>query len=78
MSLNDETCKAEIEAVMGELVDLLAAFQKADIDPRVWSQLSVYVPRVKRLETAINRYLADDFSCNGGAEQMFNEAMGTQ
>lgn len=75
MSLNDETCKAEIEATMGELVDLLAAFPRAEIDPRAWSQLAIYVPRVKRLEAAINRYLADDFSCNGGAEMLFNDAL---
>ena len=32
--------------------------------------------RIDRLETAINRYLADDFGCNGGAQIMFEEALG--
>lgn len=31
--------------------------------------------RVKKLEAAITRYLAGDYSCNGGAEFIFNEAM---
>jgi hypothetical protein len=31
--------------------------------------------RIERLETAITRYLADDFGCNGGAMAMFEEAL---
>ena len=32
--------------------------------------------RIDRLETAINRYLAGDTHCNGGAQIMFEEAIG--
>jgi hypothetical protein len=32
--------------------------------------------RIERLETAINRYLAGDTHCNGGAQLMFEEAIG--
>lgn len=31
--------------------------------------------RIDHLETAINRYLADDFHCNGGAIELFETAM---
>ncbi len=31
--------------------------------------------RIIELETVINRYLADDFSCNGGALRMFEAVM---
>jgi hypothetical protein len=33
------------------------------------------VKRIKRLETAVFRYLADDFGCNGGAQIMFEKAL---
>lgn len=32
--------------------------------------------RICQLETAIFRYLAGDYSCNGGAEQLLSEAVG--
>jgi hypothetical protein len=39
------TAKIEIEALMGELVDLLAVHLDASIDPRAWSQLLIYAPK---------------------------------
>ncbi len=31
--------------------------------------------RIRELEGVIKRYLADDFSCNGGAQRMFEAVM---
>jgi hypothetical protein len=33
------------------------------------------IKRVNRLETAVFRYLADDFGCNGGAQVLFEKAL---
>jgi hypothetical protein len=39
-----DNAKVEIERRMSELVDLLAIFLDADIDPRAWRQLLTYAP----------------------------------
>ncbi len=40
-----DNAKVEIERRMSELVDLLAIFLDADIDPRAWRQLLTYAPK---------------------------------
>jgi hypothetical protein len=40
-----DNAKVEIERRMSELVDLLAIFLDADIDPRTWRQLLTYAPK---------------------------------
>lgn len=39
------TAKADIEAKMAELVDLLAVHIDVEVDPRAWRQLLIYVPK---------------------------------
>lgn len=49
---------------------------QAEMDaPAARRDMTLAAARIEALENAINRYLADDFSCNGGAEIMFEEVM---
>lgn len=44
MTVNPDNAKEEIERRMSDLVDLLAFFGDAKIDPRAWNQLLIYAP----------------------------------
>jgi hypothetical protein len=42
---------------------------------RLFTDMTMAADRIEQLETAINRYLAGDYSCNGGAEELFEGAI---
>lgn len=42
---------------------------------RTRSDMDAAARRIEKLETVINLYLADSFSCNGGAQSMFEAAL---
>ena len=51
LTVTEANAEQEIEKRMGDLVDLLAIFLDAPIDPRAWSQLLVYAPKDLRNST---------------------------
>ena len=60
---------------MSDLVQRLRSARTTQVIGDPYVLLDDAADEIERLWTVIERYLADDFSCNGGAEMMFREAL---